>query len=59
MTCITGMYWNQAELRCDWSDNVECLITATTEIPTTTATPEICPESDVPVFVPSTTACGE
>lgn len=59
MTCITGMYWNQALLRCDWSENVECLITTTTELPTTTPTPEICPQSDSPIFVPSTTNCEE
>lgn len=58
MTCLIGMYWNQAAQRCDWSENVECLITTTTGLPTTTAVPEICPESDVPVFVPSTTDCG-
>lgn len=54
MTCITGMYWNQAALKCDWSENVECSITTTT-----TTAPEICPDSEVPVFIPSTTHCGE
>lgn len=59
MTCLTGMYWDQAAQRCEWSENVECLIEPTTQLPTTTLSPEICPESDKPVFVPSTTHCGE